>query len=250
MTILGSGTSQGVPVIGCDCAVCRSKNPMDNRLRSSVLFTKGSSNVSIDAGPDFRQQMLRANVQRLDAVVFTHEHKDHTAGLDDVRAFNFKQGTDMPIYGNQNVSEALHRDFHYAFGESKYPGVPQLNFKNIDGRFDVAGMEFIPIKVWHHKLPVYGYRVADFCYITDANRIEDGEIEKMLECKVLVINALRKEQHISHFTVDEAVEIARRVGAEKTYLTHISHLMGRHADVSKELPEGVELAHDGLQVTL
>lgn len=250
LTILGSGTSQGVPVIACECEICRSEDPLDKRLRSSVLFSKGEHNVSIDAGPDFRQQMLRADVKRLDAVVFTHEHKDHTAGLDDVRAFNFKQGIDMPIYGDKNVSETLRRDFHYAFGDTKYPGVPQLEFRFIDGRFHVAEMEFIPIKVWHHKLPVNGFRVGDICYITDANRIDDDELAKMRGCKVLVLNALRKEKHISHFTVDEAIEIARQVGAQKTYLTHISHLMGRHAEVSQELPNGVELAFDGLQITV
>lgn len=249
LTVLGSGTSQGVPVIACDCAVCSSSDSNDKRLRSSVLFSRNGRNVAIDAGPDFRQQMLRAKVETLDAVVFTHEHKDHTAGLDDVRAYNFKQGIDMPVYGNENVSTTLRRDFHYAFREIKYPGVPQLNFRSIEGQFEIGEMTIIPIQVWHHKLPVYGFRVGDITYITDANRIDDGEVEKMIGSKILIINALRKEKHISHFNIDEAIEMARRVGAEKTYFTHISHLMGKHEQIMNELPDGIELAFDGLQVT-
>jgi phosphoribosyl 1,2-cyclic phosphate phosphodiesterase len=249
LTVLGSGTSQGVPVIACDCAVCLSNDSKDKRLRSSVIFSRNGRNVAIDAGPDFRQQMLRAKVETLDAVVFTHEHKDHTAGLDDVRAYNFKQGIDMPIYGDENVSATLRRDFHYAFREIKYPGVPQLDFRHIEGQFEIGGMNFTPIQVWHHKLPVFGFRVGDITYITDANRIEDSEIEKMAGSKVLIINALRKEKHISHFNIEEAIEMAKRVGAEKTYFTHISHLLGKHEQIMNELPQGIELAFDGLQVT-
>lgn len=248
--ILGSGTSQGVPVIACDCAVCSSIDPLDKRLRTSILIRSEKTSVVVDTGPDFRQQMLSADVQRLDAVVFTHEHKDHTAGLDDVRAFNFKQDMDMPIYGNENVKTTLYRDFHYAFGEPSYPGVPQLDFKTINGEFTVGDLTFIPIEVWHYKLPVYGFRVGDFCYVTDANHIEEEEIEKMKGCKVLVINALRKEKHVSHFNVAEAIDMSRRIGAGTTYFTHISHLMGFHDEVSKELPQGVHLAHDGLKISI
>lgn len=250
VTFLGTGTSQGVPVIACDCEICASTDPRDKRLRSSVLVETQGKCIVVDTGPDFRQQMLRANVQQLDAVLFTHEHKDHVAGMDDIRAYNFKQKVDMPIYGSSNVENALRREYAYIFAEDKYPGVPAVEFNRIENQpFDVSGVAVLPILVYHYKLPVFGFRIGDFVYITDANRIPDEEKQKAQGAKVLVLNALRKEHHISHFSLNEAIDMARELGAETTYFTHISHLMGTHATVSKELPPGMHLAEDGLQVT-
>lgn len=251
VTFLGTGTSQGVPVIACDCAVCLSENEKDKRLRSSVLIEDKGKTLVIDTGPDFRQQMLRENVQQLDAVVFTHEHKDHIAGLDDVRAFNFKQQKDMDIYASEAVQKALKREFYYAFEEHKYPGVPHLNLKTITSDpFKIEGVEMIPIDVWHYKMPVKAFRVDNFTYITDANRIEEEELEKIKGSDVIVINALRKQEHISHFTLTEAVELLKELNPKKAYLTHISHLLGKHDEVQKELPDFIQIAHDGLKIIL
>lgn len=251
VTFLGTGTSQGIPVIACNCDVCKSENEKDNRLRVSVLIEHLGKTIVIDTGPDFRQQMLRANVQKLDAVVFTHEHKDHIAGLDDVRAFNFKQQKDMDIYASKHVQNALRREFHYAFDEYKYPGVPELKLHTVtDEEFMVQGIPFIPINVKHFKLPVKAYRVGNFTYITDANKIEDQELEKIKGSEIIVLNALRKEPHISHFTLNEAVELLQKLNPKKAYLTHISHLMGKHHDVQKELPSFIEIAFDGLEISL
>jgi phosphoribosyl 1,2-cyclic phosphate phosphodiesterase len=249
ITFLGTGTSQGIPVIACNCDVCLSENEKDKRLRVSVLIEHQDKTIVIDTGPDFRQQMLRENVQKLDAVVFTHEHKDHIAGLDDVRAFNFKQQKDMDIYASTHVQNALRREFHYAFDEYKYPGVPELKLHTVtDDVFEVEGIPFIPINVKHYKLPVKGYRIGNFTYITDANRIEDKELEKIKGSEIIVLNALRKEPHISHFTLDEAIELLVKLKPKKAYLTHISHLMGKHDDVAKELPDFIEIAYDGLVI--
>ncbi|MEM9325474.1 MAG: MBL fold metallo-hydrolase [Bacteroidota bacterium] len=251
VTFLGTGTSQGVPVITCECEVCRSVDFRDKRLRSSVHFQIGDKSLVVDTGPDFRQQMLRERIRKLDAILYTHEHKDHTAGLDDVRSFNFSQRKDMPIYGRRKVIEQIKTEFAYAFAEVKYPGVPMIETKEIDNApFIVEGIEVLPVEVLHHKLPVLGFRIDDFTYITDANFISDREIEKIKGTKVLVLNALQKTEHISHFTLDEAVGMARRIGAEQTYFTHISHKLGLHAEVSAELPEGMALAYDGLKVHL
>lgn len=249
---LGTGTSQGVPVIACKCEVCLSKNPKDKRLRSSILIENEAGNtVVIDTGPDFRQQILRENIERLDAVVFTHEHKDHIAGLDDIRAFNFVQQRDMDVYATQRVQEALKRDFHYAFQAVKYPGVPQMNLHTIDLKpFKAGGFSFIPIEVMHYRLPVLGFRIGDFTYITDANYISPEEKEKVKGSKVLVLNALRQSKHISHFTLNEAIELAQELGANKTYFTHLSHQMGLHTDVNSTLPEGVHLAYDSLVIEI
>lgn len=248
ITFLGTGTSQGVPVIACDCLVCQSKDTRDKRLRSSILIQTKKTSVVIDTGPDFRQQMLREKVDRLDAVVFTHEHKDHVAGMDDVRAFNYKQKKDMDVYATNRVQEALIREFPYVFSDYKYPGVPQvqLNTIDIDTPFQIGDILLQPIEVMHYELPVFGFRINDFVYITDANFISDQEKEKIKGCKVLVVNALRREKHISHFTLEEALSLSQELGAEQTYLTHISHLMGMHQSVSEELPESVEIAYDGL----
>jgi phosphoribosyl 1,2-cyclic phosphate phosphodiesterase len=247
ITFLGTGTSQGVPVIACDCNVCTSKNKKDIRLRSSILIEDKGKSIVVDTGPDFRQQMLRENVQQLDAVVFTHEHKDHIAGLDDVRAFNFKQKADMEVYATVETQTALKREFHYAFAENPYPGVPKLNLNTIDNSsFKIGDVKLLPINVWHHKMPVKAYRIGNFTYITDANRIEEEELEKIRGSEIIVINALRKSDHISHFNLSEALELLDKLKPKKAYLTHISHLLGEHDKVSKELPGYVEIAYDGL----
>lgn len=251
VTFLGTGTSQGVPVIGCDCQVCTSLDFRDKRFRSSVHFQIGEISLVVDTGPDFRSQMLRAGVKRLDAVIFTHEHKDHTAGLDDIRPFNFSQRKDMPIFGRSQVLEQIKREFAYVFSSKKYPGVPQIAPVEIDeSPFTIEGIQITPIPVFHYKLPVLGFRIGDFTYITDCNHIPDESFELIRGSKVLVLNALQKESHISHFTLDEAIQKAKEIGAEQTYFTHMSHKIGLHASIEEELPEGIALAYDGLQVTL
>lgn len=251
VTFLGSGTSQGIPVIACSCAVCTSADTRDKRLRSSILLQVDDKNIVIDSGPDFRYQMLRAGVMHLDALVFTHEHKDHTAGLDDIRAFNYKQGEAINVYAHKRVQDALKKEFSYIFAYHKYPGIPQLDLFEIGHHpFEVAGVPFIPIEVMHFQLPVLGFRIADFTYITDAKTVSDVEKEKIKGSKVLVINALQQEKHISHFTLEEAVAFAQEIGAEKTYFTHISHRLGTHQKISQLVPAGVELAYDGLCINL
>ncbi len=250
VTFLGSGTSQGVPVIACPCAVCASNDKRDKRTRSSVKIETQEKTLVIDTGPDFRYQMLRSNTKHLDAVLFTHEHKDHIAGLDDVRAYNYRTGMPMDIYATEAVQHAIRRDFFYVFTAEKYPGIPELKMHTISTNpFSIDGVKIIPIQVMHYKMPVLGFRIHDFTYITDANYIPPAEIEKIKGSRVLVLNALRKEAHISHFTLAQAIEIAQHVQAEKCYLTHISHLMGKHADIEKELPENIFLAYDGLEVS-
>jgi phosphoribosyl 1,2-cyclic phosphate phosphodiesterase len=249
ITFLGTGTSQGVPVIACGCEVCTSTDRHDKRLRTSIMIESGDTTVVIDSGPDFRYQMLREGVKHLDAVVFTHEHKDHTAGLDDIRAFNFFQRKAMDVYAVPRVQESLKREFSYIFADYKYPGIPELNLHSIGLQpFDIGTLHLIPIEVLHYKLPVLGFRINDFTYITDAKTISERERQKIEGSKVLVINALQKQNHISHFTLNEAIAFAQEIGAEKTYFTHISHRLGRHADVSKELPAGIQLAFDGLKI--
>ena len=248
VTFLGTGTSQGIPVIACDCEVCVSQNKHDKRLRVSVLIEEQEKTLVIDAGPDFRYQMLRAGVRQLDALLFTHEHKDHVAGLDDIRAFNFKQQSEIDVYADLRVQSALKKEFHYIFSEAKYPGIPRLKLHEIraDKLFTAAGIEIIPISVLHYKLPVFGYRVGDFTYITDAKTIDAENVAKIRGSKIVVINALQKDNHVSHLTLDEAIDLAQEIGAEQTYLTHISHRLGSHEEVSKELPSGIALAYDGL----
>jgi phosphoribosyl 1,2-cyclic phosphate phosphodiesterase len=249
MTFLGTGTSQGVPVITCQCAVCSSVNPKDQRLRTSVLMRTDNQTIAIDSGPDFRQQMLRAGVNRLDGLVLTHEHKDHIAGLDDIRAFNFSSGLDMPVYSTAKVQEALRREFHYVFAATSYPGVPRVGLHEInDQPFYIGDDLWTPLPVRHHQLPVLGFRLGSVAYITDANHLEHETWDRLQGVEVLVLNALRKEAHVSHFTLEEALEIAEKVGARETYLTHISHQLGVHDVVQAELPAGVFLAYDGLVV--
>lgn len=251
ITFLGTGTSQGVPVIGCDCAVCTSSDKRDNRLRTSVWIQTPEASIVIDSGPDFRYQMLRANVRQLDAIVFTHGHKDHVAGLDDVRAYNYVSSQPMEIYASGETQEVLRREFHYVFNNRFYPGIPQLNLNTISNEpFAIKGLDILPVRVLHYKLEVFGFRIGGFTYITDANHIDAEELEKIKGSDVLVLNALRHEKHISHFTLSEAIEIAKITGAKKTYFTHISHQLGLHQEVSNDLPEGMHLAHDGLVLEL
>ncbi len=251
VTFLGTGTSQGVPLIACKCEVCSSANSKDKRLRSSILVETAKTRVVIDSGPDFRQQLLREKIKKLDAVVFTHEHKDHIAGLDEVKAFNFLNKMRMPVYATQRVQNALKREFAYIFAEEKYPGIPEVDLYEFDNEvFNVGDLVMEPINVMHYKLPVKGFRIRNFAYITDANFIAETEKEKLKNLDVLVLNALRREPHISHFTFQEAVELAKELKPRKTYFTHISHQLGLHDEVMKELPENMELAVDGLQLVI
>lgn len=251
VTFLGTGTSQGVPILCCECEVCRSTNPKDNRLRSSILVQSSQANIVIDSGPDFRQQLLRKKLKTLDAVVFTHEHKDHIAGLDEVKAFNFFNKVRMPVYATERVQEALKREFAYIFADEKYPGIPEVDLYTVRNEpFTIKEITFTPIEVMHYKLPVKAYRIKDFTYITDANFISKEEKEKIKGSKSIVINALRREEHISHYTLDEAVNLLKELKPEKAYLTHISHQMGLHDTVSKELPDFIEIAYDGLEIEI
>jgi phosphoribosyl 1,2-cyclic phosphate phosphodiesterase len=236
-------------MIGCNCPVCTSSNAKDKRLRCSILVESATTSLVVDAGPDFRYQMLRANVKKLDAIVFTHPHKDHLAGLDDVRAFNFFMQKPMEVYANEMTQEVIIREFPYAFADTKYPGLPEINLNTIDTEpFVVGDIPITPVLVWHLKMPVFGFRFGGFTYITDANRIDAAEKEKIKGSDVLVLNALRKEKHVSHFTLDESVSLAKELQIPQTYLTHISHQLGRHNDVNKELPDGIALGYDNLQI--
>jgi phosphoribosyl 1,2-cyclic phosphate phosphodiesterase len=249
ITFLGTGTSSGVPMIGCECEVCTSTDKKDKRLRSSILVQSEKTTLVVDTGPDFRYQMLRQDVKRLDAVVFTHPHKDHLAGLDDIKAFNYLSKKPMNIYANSLTEEALRRDFYYAFSDTRYPGIPELNLHTITSEpFVVGDIPIIPILVWHLKMPVLGFRFGKFTYITDANHIEDAEKEKIKGSEVLVLNALRHKKHISHFTLDEAIALVQELKVPTGYFTHISHQLGKHSVVERELPKGIHLAYDGLEL--
>jgi phosphoribosyl 1,2-cyclic phosphate phosphodiesterase len=251
ITFLGTGTSQGVPVIACECEVCNSIDFRNKRLRVSVNIQIGNTSILIDAGPDFRQQILRENINKLDAILITHEHKDHTAGLDDIRAFNFIQKKAMPIYASAEVHTQLKREYEYVFSEKQYPGIPQMQLIPIENNsFSINNISITPIQVLHHKLPVFGFRINDFTYITDANFISEIELEKIKGSKIVVINALQKDPHISHFTLAEAVNLIEKIKPQKAYLTHISHKLGLHNEVEKELPSNIKLAFDGLTITL
>lgn len=253
ITFLGTGTSQGVPVIACDCEVCLSDDIKDNRLRSSILIETLGKTLVVDTGPDFRQQMLRSGVQNLDAVLYTHKHKDHTAGLDDVRAFNFKHKTPMELFLNEDVENTLKQEFSYVFSGANYPGIPKVNLNTLSSekpQVNVLGVDVQLINMLHYKLPVFGFRVGDFAYCTDVNYIAQEEKEKLKGLKVLVITALRKEKHISHFSLQESLDLIEELKPEQAYLTHISHLLGKHEQVSKELPSNVSLAYDQLEIEL
>ncbi|MEZ0486826.1 MBL fold metallo-hydrolase [Fibrella aquatica] len=251
VTLLGTGTSSGVPMIGCQCPVCRSVDFRDKRLRTSAHILVAGKSFVIDTGPDFRQQALRLNLLNLDAVLFTHEHKDHTAGLDEVRAFNFRSGQDIPVYARSSVLRQLEREFEYIFAEHKYPGIPRIDTYEIRNEpFEVMGVPVIPINVLHHKLPVFGFRIGDFTYLTDLNYISDAELEKVYGTRVLVLDSLRQEPHLSHFALSESLALIERIKPERTYLTHISHQMGLHREINQVLPAGVQLGYDGLQIKL
>jgi len=247
ITFLGTGTSQGIPVITCNCEVCQSDDYRNNRLRVSILIETADKTIVIDSGPDFRYQMLRAKVKDLDAILFTHEHKDHVAGLDDIRPFNYLLHKNIDIYATDRVQNALKREFSYIFSDVKYPGLPQIELHTIDQEpFFIGEAEIIPLAIMHYKLPILGFRIGDFTYITDAKTISEETVAKVMGTKILVVNALQRQTHISHFTLDEAIEFAEKIGAEQTYFTHISHNLGLHEEVEKELPIGMKLAYDGL----
>jgi phosphoribosyl 1,2-cyclic phosphate phosphodiesterase len=251
ITFLGTGTSQGVPVIACRCRVCTSADARDNRLRCSVHIAHEKNSFVIDSGPDFRQQMLRYGIVDLTALLFTHEHKDHVAGMDDIRAFNYILEKKIDVYASQRVQDALKREFPYIFEDFKYPGVPQINLHLIENTpFTIEGLEFTPIEVMHYKLPIFGFRFHDFSYVTDANFISEKEKEKLKGSEILVLNALRRENHVSHFNLEEALELIDELQPKKTYLTHISHQLGLYEEVEKELPENVFLAYDGLEIEI
>jgi len=252
ITLLGTGTSQGVPMIGCNCQVCLSKDKKDKRLRSSVLIEHNNTTVVIDAGPDFRYQMLRAGVKNLDAVLLTHEHYDHVAGLDDIRAFNRIRKRPMDVYAEKRVLTRVEHELDYAFGDRKLPGLPSIRLNEIDESesFTVGNIDFIPLRTLHHKLPVLGFRAGDFAYITDTNFIPQETFEKLRGVRTLVLNALRIKPHISHFNLEQAVEAMKKINPEKGIFTHMSHQIGLHTEVNKSLPEGMELGYDGLEIIL
>jgi phosphoribosyl 1,2-cyclic phosphate phosphodiesterase len=249
ITFLGTGTSSGVPMIACACEVCTSADKRDKRLRSSILVQSATTTIVVDTTPDFRYQMLRQDVKKLDAVLFTHPHKDHIAGLDDVRAYNFFQDKPMQIFANQMTIDALMREFAYAFADKKYPGVPNLELNSITlESFMIGDIPVVPVMVWHLKMPVYGFRFGNFTYITDANYIEEGEKQKIRGSKTMVVNALRKEKHISHYNLQEAIHLVQELEVPNAYFTHISHQLGKHGSIEKELPEGIHLGFDGLSI--
>ena len=247
-TFLGTGTSQGVPVIGCHCPVCTSNDPRDHRLRTSGMVSFNRKNIVIDTGPDFRQQMLRAQVDDVAAILFTHDHNDHTAGLDDVRPLNFKHQKHMPLFATPSVKHTLSQRFAYAFGENPYPGAPRLAFKTISKKekFTIEGLEIKPIEVWHgENLPILGFRFQDLTYITDCKSIESEELRKIKDTKTLILNALHHTEHPSHLNLKEALKLIEQIEPEQAFLIHISHTMGKYVDVQKQLPRHVNLAFDG-----
>lgn len=251
ITFLGSGTSQGVPVIACSCETCRSADSHDKRLRSSVLVETDNLTLVIDTGPDFRQQMLRENVKKLDAVILTHEHKDHIAGLDDIRAFNFVQNKAMDVYARASVQRIIKKEFNYAFCKNKYPGIPQIEQHIIRNElFTVDKLEILPIEAKHYFLKIFGYRIGKFAYLTDASEINTKEKKKLAGLEVLVVNALRSKKHYSHYNLEQALDLIKEVKPQKAYLTHISHMMGKHEEAGKLLPENVQFAFDGLKINI
>lgn len=251
ITFLGTGTSSGVPMVGCDCAICKSENPKDNRLRSSILVSSLYTTIVVDATPDFRYQMLRQKIKNIDAVIITHPHKDHIAGIDDTRPFQFFQRLPTQVYGNKISIAGIKKEIPYAFEEIRYPGVPVISLHEIDLKpFTIGDLSIVPILVWHHKMPVYGFRFGKFTYITDANRIDEEEMEKIRGSEIVVLNALRKERHISHFTLNEAIKMVHDLKVPEAYFTHISHQLGKHDDISSNLPQGIHLAYDGLKLSI
>jgi len=248
---LGTGTSQGVPVIGCSCVVCGSNNSKDRRFRSSVLVTINSINILIDIGPDFRSQMLDSNISSIDHILITHQHRDHTAGIDDLRPIYYLNKRPISLYAENHVIQALKQDFQYIFNSYDYPGKPKINLRKIDNfPFLLSDFEIIPIRVMHHKLPIFGYRIGDLSYITDANYISSQEMKKLIGTKILIINSLQKEPHISHYNLQQSLELIEELNPDKAYLTHVSHNMGTYKSIQKELPENVFLAYDMLEIEI
>ncbi len=246
-TFLGTGTSQGIPVIACQCPVCQSNDYRDKRLRTSALIEYNGVNIAIDAGPDFRQQMLNSKVKSLNAILLTHEHRDHIAGLDDVRAFNWIMQRPMDIWAEQRVQESIRKELSYVFADSKYPGIPEIEMHDFNGHpFEISNIKIVPIRGYHHKLPIYGFRIGDLTYITDANFIPEEEKGKIVGTKYLIVNALRRQKHMSHFSLQEALKFISDFSPRRGFITHISHQMGQYADISKELPDNVCFAYDGL----
>ena len=250
ITFLGTGTSQGVPVIACECETCLSEDYRDKRLRTSLLLETDNTILLFDAGPDFRQQMLRENVKRLDAIILTHEHKDHISGMDDVRAFNYKSQDAIDIFAEERVQKAVKKEYSYVFAEYQYPGIPKMSLNSIpEHGFNINNLQITPIRVFHYRLPIYGFRIGNFAYITDANYVPEESKEKLFGIKYLVVNALRKEKHISHFSLREALDFIREISPKKAYITHISHQMGKYKQTAPDLPRGILLAYDGLSFT-
>jgi phosphoribosyl 1,2-cyclic phosphate phosphodiesterase len=250
--ILGTGTSQGVPVIGCDCEICLSDNPKDKRLRVAVLIQINGKSIAIDCGPDFRQQILAAKLSWLDAILITHEHNDHIVGLDDVRPFNFMKKQDMPVFTTERVIKCLHQRFAYIFEKDPYPGAPmvRLNQINKDDSFEVEGIKVVPIEVMHGKLPVLGFRINDFAYLTDIKTIAEEEKAKLSGIHTLVVSALHHKEHHSHMNLEQALALIEELKPKRAFITHISHRMGLHDKVNQDLPKGVQLAFDGLEFEL
>jgi phosphoribosyl 1,2-cyclic phosphate phosphodiesterase len=249
ITFLGSGTSTGIPMVACGCEVCTSVDEKDTRLRSSIMVQSATTTIVVDATPDFRYQMLRKKVKHIDGILITHPHKDHVAGVDDTRPFQFFSHKPTEIYGSVMSLEGIKKEIPYAFAEKRYPGVPVVNLHEITLEpFKIGDIPITPILVWHHRMPVYGYRFGSFTYITDANRIDDTERKKIKGSKIIVLNALRNEAHISHFTLKEAIQIAQELKIPQAYFTHISHQLGLHEEVSSALPAGIALAYDGLEL--
>lgn len=248
---LGTGTSLGVPMIGCKCHVCKSKDPKDNRFRASLLVKYDGKNVVIDCGPDFRTQLLRAGVDDLEAVLITHEHRDHIAGLDDIRSINYILRKRVALYLSNQSLQAVKKEFPYIFNPGDYQGAPQIDIHHLTNEaFDLIGLKFIPLEVQHRNMKVFGFRIGDFSYITDANHIPEASMEHIKGSKILVLNALRHKKHPSHFNLEEAIEIVKQIKPEQAYFTHLGHLIGTHESVNKELPKGMELAYDGLRFSL
>jgi phosphoribosyl 1,2-cyclic phosphate phosphodiesterase len=251
ITVLGTGTSQGIPVVACECEVCKSSDHHDKRLRTSVMIQTPHNILVVDAGPDFRQQMLRENVKQLDAILITHDHKDHIGGIDDIRAFNWVMQKPMHIYSNERSMETIRKDFSYAFEQNPYPGAPEIILHTIHNKpFTINGDTIIPIEAMHGLLPVFGFRTGNFSYLTDASAISWQELEKMKGSEIVIINGLRKQKHHSHFSIDEAIGIIQQIKPRQAYITHVSHQLGFHKEINAQLPNGIELAYDGLKIEI